>query len=412
MSMKINRRLSMRQALWAAAIAWTACFTTLPTFSATATLSGVTTNSCTYTTTSVDSLGNITVTCNTVPQPGQIAFAQSTYGASINDNSFQVQVNRNNGSVGAVGATVTATGGCTVNGGGTTPVAFADGISTPAALVVGTPGTATTCTLALSGATGGATLGGNATINVTDPTQPGVFSFAAAASSAGTGVTNHLVTIQRTGGSNGAYDVAFTAAPTGLTGYSATVSPIQFANGQTTATITVTTGTTGGTVLYTLTGAVPVAPNVTPTTLGTTVAHTVTVTSPSNCPANGVSPVEPGTTGTYQIGNLAPGASMSIRLPGTAWRVGTLQTVNTPQNFTHTFSIERCPGEFTATTGSGAVPCKKTGGVSGNTLDIVQAPTFAKCHWTPAERANVWYLNIRVDNCPTGSCQFYYYQQY
>lgn len=398
----------------------------LPAWAATATLNGVTTNTCTYTASAIDASGNIAVTCNNTPSAGQIAFAQTSYSADINNASFQVNVNRNSGSSGAVGATVTAGGGCTVAGGASTTVSFGDGLSTPVALVVGTPPTPTTCTLTLSAATGtpAPTLGGPASINVTDPTLPGTFSFQSPTSTATTGISNHSVTILRTGGTAGTYDVVWEAAVTGLTGQSASPNPVRFGPGETTKSITLTTGSTPGTVAFAIGTAaapvVPVAPTVTATTASGT--HTVTVSQPTGCPTPGTNvtvlnapTIASPTAQRYAVSGPV-GQIISIPAPATTFRIRTFDTVSTPASgFGTSFGLVRCPADTPSGQQTGPVPCKKQGGWSGNTLDIASTQVLfpPNCYWTPAERQSQWHFNTRIDYCPAGqSCQFFIQIEY
>ncbi len=407
----------------------------IPVQAAQATLNGVATNTCTYTAVSVDANGNLTVTCNNAPANGQIAFSQTTYSADINNASFQVQVNRNSGTAGAVGATVSVNGGCSIGGGASTTVAFADGSAAAQAVTVATPATPTACVLSLSAATGGATLGANATINVIDPTAPGAFQFEAASSSANINVTNHIVRIVRTGGSNGTYDVLWGFTVAGLTGVAAAPNPVRFNSGETAKDITITSGTTAGTFGMTLVGAnnvnpalqngpYPVAPTVVNASVGTITAHTVTVAASSSCPTPGANVTAVNTpspnTGTPIFGQ-STGKIVSIPMPLNAnntYRLRVFNTSQTDASLTTTFALAKCPGDVQDSWAtSGLAPCKKQGGYTGNSMDLradqplpVGGITFwgGKCGWLTADRASQWYFNIRVDNCNSGNCQFMY----
>ncbi len=174
---------------------------------------------------------------------GTLAFAQATaqfepLNGQGNPNSFSLTVNRTQGSHGAVSATVGVTGGTLTSPDNftfTTPVSFADGVTTATVdvtlkdLSAGNlvPGT---FTLTLSNPTGNATIGSQASTTVTI-TSPGTVAFSSStyegteSSSQDVPVT---ITVNRTGGANGAIDVEVAATGSAQSGtdYTLPASPV------------------------------------------------------------------------------------------------------------------------------------------------------------------------------------------
>jgi hypothetical protein len=305
----------------------------------------------TYTNVAVDGSGNFTITCTAVgPQPGTIAFSPNTYTANVS-SQVTVSLTRSNGSAGAASSSVTAAGGCAVAPGS---VSWTDGdAATKTVTVTTTPATGS-CTLSGSTVTTAGSTTISATVNVVDPNVPGTFAFSQPQSGPGLN-QDWSFTIQRTGGTNGTYDIPFTAVPTGLTGASILeASPIRFNTGETTKTLTLRTGSTAGSMVVTFGVPIPVAPTTTPTTAGGAITLVVTAGT-GNCPSPASNvvllPDMPVGEGAHTLINLAPGQIGSSKLPTLpAGVVGATitetQTQGTGDISRIEIGISPCPGDL------------------------------------------------------------------
>ena len=148
----------------------------------------------------------LTITATTVPVPGSLQFSASTYSAADNSGNVSISVTRTGGSAGAVSVAFATNDGTGKSGTNYTAtmqtVAFGDGddaaktVSVPVQ-IDGTVGNAFTVNLALTAATGGATLGTPATavltINATTPvpvTPPPAASTVSVTGKGGGGASN------------------------------------------------------------------------------------------------------------------------------------------------------------------------------------------------------------------------------
>ena len=199
----------------------------------------------------------VTILDDEMAQPGTLQFNPATYSVGEAGPTVALTVTRTGGTDGAVGATYaltngTATGGasCTagvdfINTGGT--VSFTNGQASQMIIV-------TICndtllegnenfTATLSAATGGATVGAAATATVTilddEVAQPGILALSAATYSVAENVTggNLTVTVNRTGGTDGAVGATYALTNGTATGGATCAAGVDFVN-------------TGGTVSF------------------------------------------------------------------------------------------------------------------------------------------------------------------
>jgi hypothetical protein len=183
------------------------------------------------------------------PSAGEIAFGSGSYQTSAGSAGVVI-VTRTAGSAGAVSVTVTTSDGTATAGTDytavTTSVTFADGdtanktVLIPTAARSGTQGSKTV-NVALSAASGGASLGGQSTAvltigdaSVAPPPPTGSLQFSAAAYSVADNAGAVSINITRSGGTAGAVTVTFaTSDGTGHAGtnYTATTQTVAFAAG-------------------------------------------------------------------------------------------------------------------------------------------------------------------------------------
>lgn len=200
--------------------------------------------------TSLGSAASTTVTVNA--NPGQIAFTSPTFQALTTATSVAVTLQRQNGSAGAVTVTVNASSETLTNGTAysytnPTVVTFADG-QTEAVTTVGILGNATpgNILLTLSNPTGQATLGvqSSTTLSLASPpSDPGVLSFATNRGSVFEEAGQIVIPITRTNGSAGAVSVTVSTVPGSAVtpgDFTALTTVVNFVDGQTTASATVT----------------------------------------------------------------------------------------------------------------------------------------------------------------------------
>lgn len=405
---------------WAAAVAIAgAGFLTAPVQAANVTFSGCTSGAA-YTNVQVDASGNFTITCQAQSAAGTIAFGQNAYSGNTS-STVAISLTRTGGSTGAASSSVSVTnGGCTVSPGS---VQWADGDAAPkSATVTTTPGPAT-CTISGNAVTTSGSTTIQTTVNVVDPNQPGTFAFSASQSGPTAGGSNFTFQITRSGGSNGAYDVAFTATPTGLTGASIVeASPIRFNAGETTKNLTLVPGSTAGSMLIHFVSATPVAPNTTATTVGADITINVT-NQTTGCPATPsnviILPDIPQSEGAWILANADQGKIASAKLPvvNPALFGGVLTQTSTQGTGPITrieMAISKCPGDFTyylqqprVYPGTTYYPCYTSSSfITNNSLrwHLTVGNHFAYCYAPTSD--GPWYINMRYEmpnGCPYGS---------
>jgi hypothetical protein len=196
-----------------------------------------------------NSTANVTVTSDDPqPLPGSVALAQATYTVSEESGSLVVSVSRTGGASGAASVNyATANGSATAgqdytNTTGTLNWADGEGGSKTFSIPLTSDllvESNETFTVALSGPTGGMTLGSpaSATVTLTSddvPAAPGVVQLAQAAYSVSEVAGSLVVSVTRTGGSAGAASVAYaTANGSAIAGqdYTATNGTLTWADG-------------------------------------------------------------------------------------------------------------------------------------------------------------------------------------
>ncbi len=188
------------------------------------------------------------------PKPGTLAFSSSTYSVTEDGTSVTITVDRTGGSDGSVSVNYTTSNGTATAGSDYTAVSgtltFADG-QTSNTFTVAVADDAVydgdkTVNLTLSSAAGGATLGAQKTAVLTimdnEVAQPGILEFSSSTYSAAEDGTSVTITVDRTGGSDGAVSVDYaTSDETAAAGsdYTAAGGTLSFADGQTSNTFTV-----------------------------------------------------------------------------------------------------------------------------------------------------------------------------
>jgi hypothetical protein len=191
---------------------------------------------------------------NDVPPQGAIQFGAPRFLPNENGGAATVTLTRTGGSSGAVSVTLASGGGTATPGADYTAVNqvinFADGQTTATVAIPILDDTllenSETFNLTLSAPTGGAILGVPFTVPViiVDNLTPaaGAIQFDAATYSVGEGGGSATITLTRTGGSSGAVSVTVaTGGGTATAGadYTAVSQVVNFAAGQTTATVTI-----------------------------------------------------------------------------------------------------------------------------------------------------------------------------
>ncbi|MFO0966215.1 MAG: Calx-beta domain-containing protein [Gemmataceae bacterium] len=245
---------------------------------------------------------SVTYGGSATPQPGALQFSSATYSVNENGGATTITVTRSGGSDGSVavnyatsngtaaaGSDYTASSGTLTFAAGETSKTFTVPITNDA-LVEG----AETINLTLSGPTGGATLGGQATATLTIQDddvapQPGALRFSASAFSVDEGQATATITVTRTGGSDGSVSVNYATSNGSATAgsdYTGASGTLTFAAGQTSKTFTVPilndTAVEGAeTVNLTLSGPTGGA------TLGSPAAATLTIVDNDTPPPSG-----------------------------------------------------------------------------------------------------------------------------
>lgn len=384
-------------AVLAAALGFSAA---LPVSTALAAQVTVGSTSCSYSSFNGDTSGNFTFICSSTSSPGTLAFA-STSASLAPSASTNVAVNRTGGSTGAVSATVSVTSGaCTASPGS---VSFADGSTAAETVTVTAPATPnTSCVIALAAPTGGATLGTakNFTVSVVDPNANVTFKFSAPTSDVGLGGAGIPITVTRSGGTSGDWDVPFTLAGSltasgSLVTGGGSVSPatgiLNFPAGTQSKTITYTppatlpSGVTApGTVVLTLSGPNPIGPASGQTgALAAPSDHTVSVVQDTVCTTSATKEFTyPGTQ--YKVTGVKPGETAAIGMNLGATTLGTdkygtwtmLESTATGASTDIQFSVSACPGDFNPASANCIRHTSYLGSYVNFTVGAVQ-PTWA-----------------------------------
>ena len=181
--------------------------------------------------------------------PGTLHFSSATYSAGENGGSATITIMRTGGNSGAVGVTFATNNGTAIAPGDytavTQTVSFANADTASKTISIPISDDAVlesdeTVNLALTNATGGATLGSPSTAVLTitddDVAPPGTLQFSAATSSVAENGGSATVTVTRTGGSAGAVGVTFATSngtATAPADYTAVTQTVSFAAGDT-----------------------------------------------------------------------------------------------------------------------------------------------------------------------------------
>ncbi len=198
----------------------------------------------------------VTIAGDAAPPVGSVALSSATYTAAQGSASLLVSVSRTGGSAGAIGVSYATANGTAVAGTDYTAASgklqWAAGETTAQTLSIpisnATPFTGSkSFSVALSAATGGAAIASpsSATVNITGDAVAAVGNLQIAASTytVAQSAGSLPITVNRTGGSNGAITVAYATAngtATAGTTYTATSGTLQWASGDASSkTITV-----------------------------------------------------------------------------------------------------------------------------------------------------------------------------
>jgi len=329
----------------------------------TVTMSGAGTNAqCGQASMSVTPDGNVSVSCGS----GTTTNATFTLSApaSLAPNFptvNQIQVNRTGSSIDAINVPFSATG-CTPASG---QVTFAAGISTPQSIALTTPASGS-CGIQLGAPSAPGVLGSpsSATIAIVDPDSAVTFTFTAASSATQIGAAASTLTVQRSGGSNGTWNVPYTVSGATTVATVGGTGTLSFAPGSSSATVTVTPAALvpAGVTLpaaLTVTLGTPVQAAGLAGQLGSVIsipAHAVTVSVSSNCPALPANMLEAalGGPGNVLLQMQQSDQIVSIPLPSPPSGRYTAQiTVGesaggayTPQPVTLEMSINKCRGKI------------------------------------------------------------------
>ncbi|MDB5967555.1 MAG: hypothetical protein JWQ90_5 [Hydrocarboniphaga sp.] len=195
----------------------------------------------------------VPITTNTAPSAGTLQFELGAYSVAESAGTVDLLVTRSGGSAGAVTAHVQSANGTATAGSDYTAVSatasFADGDTAPKHISVPILNDSVVegieaFTLTLTAATGGATLGAQATTSIQigdddtstpPPPQPGVLALSAAQASVAESAGTLSLSVSRSGGSEGAASVAYSLAPGTATAgadYTAVSGQLQWAAGE------------------------------------------------------------------------------------------------------------------------------------------------------------------------------------
>lgn len=189
------------------------------------------------------------------PEPGTLDISPASVSVSESGNTVTLTVNRTNGSDGAISVdfstsdgTATAGSDYVANSG---TLNFADGVTSQTITIAISEDDLDEVdenfTVSISNATGGASLGSTTMSTVTildndEPPVPGTFEISPVGPSVNEDANTVTLTVNRTGGSDGAVTVDFTTADGSANAgsdYVATSGTLNFADGVTSQTITV-----------------------------------------------------------------------------------------------------------------------------------------------------------------------------
>ena len=330
---------------------------------------GALTASCSYSTMTVSPNGGVVVTCGAAAAgPGTFTVSgpssMATGATSPSTGTSMVKVTRTLGTTGAVDVGYALTGNCSSTA---NTISFADG-DTVKPIIITAAATSGTCTVGITPSAGNTGGNGTVTIQIVDPNDPVVFSFAASTSNAQIGAPNDLITVTRSGGTAGSFTVPIT-----LSGPLAASVP--GAGGSlSTLNLTIPANQASGTVTYTPPSVMPpsttltltlgdAAPNGTQTGTADPAKNTHTITlsgAATGCSANNLTATSLGTPGTG-VGNEVRGAGGYVKvfqMPTTALsnsgngKFGLYNTPYTPEQgpFVTEVKISKCKGDLEPTT--------------------------------------------------------------
>ena len=428
---------------------------------ATVSLTGGTTASCTYSSMAGNAAGDFTFTCSGGSSPGTLSLNLAGTAASIpvSTGSTTFAVQRLSGTSGAISGTLAVTtGNCIVN---PSTVSFPSDSTTPSSTVTLGAGTAvagTSCTVTLTSASAPVVAPASHTVSVVNPNENVTFQFTSATSTAffsGTPVPVSI-TIARTGGTAGSYNVPFyvqgslvdgsgniitgggTVAPplssvTGNPPYAYGVASFPEGTGSQTITYTPPTAVPAGvtspaTINYTLLDPMivgPVPPGQT-AALGTTKTNAMTVQTQAGCAtsANFTVPWNGGQTLVSQVKRNETGAVSINPTPALIGSDGYMsvvvkETSTTGDQADIHYTLSACPGDFTPAIIPGS-NCAQHSQYTGGTMRFSIGPKPVGTPWylyvceLPLGTMMV-YLNFRQIKRPTPvppsapgtpSCQF------
>jgi len=247
--------------------------------------------------------GVLTISDNEVAQPGLLSFSAPTFSVSETGSTATITVSRSGGADGAVGVAYAASAGTATAGADFTATSgvleWPDLDSTPRSFTIAIADDsaldpAETVALALTAPTGGAALGVNpsATLTIVDNEvpQPGALSFSAAAYTVAESGGTVTITVNRSGGADGAVSVGYATAAgsaTAGTDYTTASGTLNWANldsAPKTFTIAVAEDTE---VEAAETVALSISAPTGNATLGATPAATLTITDNDVAPSGG-----------------------------------------------------------------------------------------------------------------------------
>lgn len=421
------RRIGVALAALIGAAAWLA-----PVQPATAATVTVGSTTCTYGNFTGDTSGNMVFTCtsggSTAPSPGVLALSLSGTATSIpvTTGSTTFAVSRTGATTGGGGATgnLAVTGGCTLSA---SSVSFADGSATPSlptiTLSAGTAAAATNCSVTLTAVTASLGSPSAASVSIVDPNAPVSFSFSTATSTAYFGGSAVPITVTRTGGTVGGWDVPFTisgtmtstgALVTGGGTLAPTTGKVTFPAGSgASQTITYTPPATApagvtppGTLTYTLGTPVEVGgPSGQTSSLGAITANTTSVQTAVGCTTTATYTVP--WTGTQTLvqtvkQNENAAVTMSTAVAGRLYTGTISETSSTGDQADVHFTVSACPGDFAPAIG----PCAQHQQYTGGKIYYSIGPKPASTPWyipvceLPASTTKV-YFNFRQIKKPT-----------
>jgi hypothetical protein len=387
-----------------------------------ATLSGTTTNSCSYTTITTQSNGNVTVSCSvTATTTATLTFGSVIGSLSTGANSnatlpvncagacggvaASLAVTTTNVSLGTPTVSFTAAGTQNVIVNGTAPLTAG---SAPVTLTVTSIGSATSSTPALNGTM-------TANVPIVDSAAPGTLAFSPALASVTEGGAAVTVSVTRAASGSSAIDVSVAYSCAVLpTTYTPTFAPDVTGSGTLswvgpdttvkTFTINPTTvpGTTAGTVTCTL-GATTGGATASTTAYVLTVNKTGTATS---CSTQADKTFDLSTGSVWRITGLSlgPNQTGAVKIKPSIGTYTTFLLSTTwpvPSTFAPAgvqFNISDCPGDFTRTLATYCGPYYKT----SNRTDKFSSTNTSPGYCMTPDPTKTYYYNIRFVSPSTG----------